>query len=90
VLTHPEEVAALIDDPILKGYLLEGGVTQVGELYEVVATLEAAKREDKVEGSAIYRMFQRHFKKRTWTVPETIAHWKRHVEAHPPDSLTSA
>ena len=69
-------------------YLLKGGVTQVGELYEVVATLEVAKGGDKVEGSAIRRMFARHFPKWSWTVPETIEGWEEHIEAHPPDSPT--
>ncbi len=77
-------VADEIDDPMLNNYLLKGGVTPVGELYEVVASLEVTRGIDKkVAGSAIRRMFACHFPKRSWTVPETIEGWENHIEALP-------
>ncbi len=90
VLRHPQGVAPEISNPILSGYLLGGGPAQVGELYETVAALEWARGNGKkVDGPAIKRMFDRHFRKRGWTVPDSVEAWRRHIEAHPLDSLAN-
>ncbi len=87
MLTHPEEVADLIDDPILAGYLRKGGVTNQGELCEAVAALEKARGFDEVEGSAIRKTLHRGFKRRGWAWPKSVDEWRRHVERHAPGSI---
>ena len=52
-LTEPDKVAALIDDPVMKGYLTTGGIKQKGELYEVTASLIRVNDGKAVDSTAV-------------------------------------
>ena len=86
-LTEPEEVATLIDDPILSKYLKQGGVKQKGELYEVTASLVTALDGKEVDSAGVRSALTRGFKKRGWTWPKSFESLRRHFLEHPPQGV---
>lgn len=86
-LAEPDEVAAIIDDPVLSGYLTEGGIKQKGELYDVTSDLVRVLDGKDVDSAAVRTALIRGFKKRGWAWPKSVDELRRHVQNHPPEEV---